>query len=227
VTVVPAPVSSDWFVSQQFWRDLEFWNRSVVRDAHYPGAGRFDYTGIWFPKLYLRFDPRTGAANVSPTTYVVQSLGETRFRIAGVAAPDRDPIRLIRAGRRWRAAWLMLGDYDDGWTRPGVTARVRVFATPGQRAPEIRFLTVRAEGPAGRPVTMRSNTQVWRGVTPAEETLRVCVRPRGFTDVRVTAHGASPIPGDARDAVSAAFAGRSGGVFLGEIALANETGGAC
>jgi hypothetical protein len=227
VTIVPAPVSTDWFVSQQFWRDLEFWNRSVVRDAHYPGAARFDYTGIWFPKLYLRFDPRTGAANVSPTTYVVQSLGETRFRIAGVAAPDRDPIRLIRAGRRWRAAWLTLGAYDDGWTRPGVPARIRVFATPGQRAPEIRYLTVQAEDPPGRPVTVRSNAQLWRGVTPAEHTLPVCVPARGFADVRVRARGASPIPGDARDAASAASGGRSGGVFLGQIALADETGGPC
>jgi hypothetical protein len=229
VTLVPAPVSSDWFVSQQFWRDLEFWNRSVVRDAHDPGPDRFEYTGIWFPKLYIHFDPRTGAASASPTMYAVQSLRETRFRISGPAAPgpDQSEVWLIRAGSRWRADWLTLGAYDDGWTMPGVPTRIRVFATPGQRTPEIRYLTLHATDPQGRAVTMVSNEQSWRGVTPAQQTLRVCVPRRGFAEVRLTAHGASAIPGDARDAESASSGGRLGGVYLGEIALADEIGGPC
>ena len=36
VSIVPAPVSSDWFVSQRYWRDLEFWNRSVVAGRPVP-----------------------------------------------------------------------------------------------------------------------------------------------------------------------------------------------
>ncbi len=227
MTVVPAPVSSDWFVSERFWRDLEFWNASVVRDVQYPVAGRFEYTGIWFPKLYISFDPRTGTADISPTLYAVQSLGETRFRLSGPSGSEENGVRLVRAGRRWRADWLTLGAYDDGWTRPGVATRVRVFATPGQRRPETRYLSFQVAEPAGRPVAIVSNLQRWHGVAPARETIAVCVPARGFGEVRLRVHGAGPIPGDTRDAASAQFGTRRGGVRIGEIALADEIGGPC
>ena len=45
--------------------------------------------------------------------------------------------------------------------------------------------------------------------------------------MRLTAHGAGPIPGDLRDAQSAQFGTRRGGVRIGEIALADEIGGPC
>src|SRR5262249_33442290 len=118
VTLVPGPVSSAWFPSEQFWRDVEFWNRSVTRDVQYPAPGAFEYTGIWFPKLYVGFDPLTGVADISPTPWVVQPLGETRFRLSGPSV-DGNGARLIRTGPSWRADWLTFGAYDDGWTRPG------------------------------------------------------------------------------------------------------------
>jgi hypothetical protein len=36
VTEIPYPVSSSFLVTQQFWRDLEFWNKSVRYGIHYP-----------------------------------------------------------------------------------------------------------------------------------------------------------------------------------------------
>ena len=226
-TVVPAPVSRYWFASEQYWRDFEWWNKSVVRDVQYPEAGRFEYTGIWFPKLYISFDPRTGVADRSPTPWAVQSLGETRFRLSGATGNDRNGVRLIHAGRRWRADWLTLGAYDDGWTMPGVATRVRVFARPGQRGPLIRYLTIHVAEPTGRPVTIASNLEAWDGDAPARHTVQVCVPARGFADVRLASHEAGPIPGDQRDAQNAQFGTRRGGVHIGDIALADETGGPC
>jgi hypothetical protein len=227
VALVPGPVSSAWFPSEQYWRDLEFWNRSVTRDVQYPAPGRFEYTGIWFPKLFLGLDPRTGTADMSPAPYAVQPIGETRFRLSGPSLVDGNGARLIRAGPRWRADWLTLGAYDDGWTRPGVPTRVRVFSSPGQRRALMRYLTIRLDVPIGRPVTVASNVQRWRGDAPATASVRVCVPARGFAVVRLASHGQGPIPGDLRDAASAQGAARVGGVHIGEIALADEVGGRC
>jgi hypothetical protein len=156
----------------------------------------------------------------------VQPLGETRFRLSGPSV-DGNGSRLIRTGPRWRADWLTFGAYDDGWTRPGVPTRVRVFASPGQRGSVIRYLTIRPDNPVGRRVTVSSNVQAWHGVAPATASVRVCVPPRGFAEVRLVSHGEGPIPGDLRDAASAQGAPRVGGVHLGEIALADEVGGPC
>src|SRR5262249_33894272 len=53
VSLVPYLISSDYFVSEQTFRDLEFWNRAVVRDLQ-SASGAYAYTGIWFPKIDLR-----------------------------------------------------------------------------------------------------------------------------------------------------------------------------
>src|SRR5439155_1808222 len=103
VTIVPAPINENYFQTQQFWRDLEFWNKSVVRDAHTPTATAFGFTGLWFPKLELRFDPVTGRANVSPTRYVAQALKDSRFRLSGPVLEATSDAMLIRAAEPWRA----------------------------------------------------------------------------------------------------------------------------
>src|SRR5204862_6755078 len=70
VTAVPyASVLGDYWASVGFWWDLEFWNASVDRAAHVPGE--FLWTLSTFPKLFLRFDPSTGRANVSPSEYAL------------------------------------------------------------------------------------------------------------------------------------------------------------
>lgn len=233
VTFVPFPVSTDYFVSQQQWRDLEFWNKSLQRDAHYPEANVFEYTGIWFPKLYLSVDPKTGTTSASPTQWVAQSDKETRFRVAGkVKAVDQDVV-LVDAPRPWRLQWLGLGLYDDGWTQPGVTARVRIFPSPGQRAAQTRSLFIAVRAPDDvpkRPVNVVSNLAAWHGVATNGDTVEtsifVCVPAHGFTDVRISTPDSSTIPGDLRDS-SASSGTRQGGVSLRALSLADEVGARC
>jgi hypothetical protein len=233
VTIVPYPVSTAYLVNQRVWRDYEFWNKSVDRVVQYSGPDGFRFTGDTFPKLHLRFDPRTGASSKSPTRYVLQAAQESRFRISGPIRVSRAGVQLIDAGRTWRTEWLSSGLTDDGWTRPGVTARVRVFAAPGQRRNEIRFLTfgVRPGGVDGQPVSIVSNAQTRRGIgipggKTSFETIRVCVPPRGFGEVRLSTPVTSWIPGDLGD-LSTSEVERRGGVFLSEIALADEIGDTC
>ena len=148
VTIVPYPVSSNYFVSQGFWRDMEFWNKSVDRDAHYPGPGVFESTGIWFPKTYLQFNERSGAVNVSPTQYVAQGSAETRFRISGAAIANQQGVLLVRALIPWRLDWLTFGLYDDGWTQPDTTVSVRIFSARGEKHAVIRGVHRRDGGAA-------------------------------------------------------------------------------
>ena len=233
VTLIPAPIGENYFQTQQYWRDLEFWNVSVDRDVHLGSPDRFDFTGLWFPKQLLRFDPRTGLADRSPTPYAVEALKEDRFRLAGTVVASTPQALLIHAKRPWRADWITFGLYDDGWTKPETPARVRVFAQPGQKQPILRYLTFQIwapDGVASRPFTVRSNLQVRRGVaggaTAFVNGLRVCVPAHGFTDVALDVSGSSTIPGDLAT-LSESESSRQGGVFLAQIALADDLGGAC
>jgi hypothetical protein len=234
VTMIPYPTSSKWFVSQRVWRDYEWWNKSIDRDVHYGGPGIFEYTGIWFPKLYIHFNPTTGAADMSPSKYVLSADQETRFHIAGTAKVVHSDVILTDAYEPWRADWLSFGLYDDGWTKPGVAVRVRVFANPGQRGPVTRFVTFQAQPPqpvAERPFTVTSNLETRQEDasnthTTLVQSVRVCVPPRGFAEVRLTTPDSSYIPGDQRDEASSEIE-RQGGLFINEIALAGEVGPAC
>lgn len=234
VTQLPSPVSNAYFVNEQAWRDLEFWNASVDRTAYYGAPTGFAFTGIRFSKIALRIDPSTGALNVSPTPWVVQSVNDTRFRIEGVAPGAATPyMAAIDAGTHWRAQWMSSGLYDDGWTKPGVTVHVRVFPRRGQAHAETRTLIFAIRPPDDverRAVTIISNLQRWRGVATNTgdvfANVHVCVPAHGSTEVALVAHGSSAIPGDL-DTLAASLAPRSGGVGLGEIALADEIGGRC
>jgi hypothetical protein len=232
VTMVPYPVSTAFFVNQQVWRDYEFWNKSIVRNVQYSGRYVFRYTSDTFPKVFPRFDPRTGLSDVSLTRYVLHANQESRFRISGETLAQADA-RLIDAGETWRTDWLSFGLYDDGWTRPGVPAQVRVFAAPGQGRSLVRFLSFQIRTPGGvraRRVDIVSNLEEWHGEAAGTETLRrtvrVCVPARGFARVRVRTPDVSAIPGDLRDLPSS-LAPRRGGVFLAEIALSDDIGGPC
>ena len=66
-------MSSDFLVDLRFWRDLEFWNRSVLRDAEYPSTASYAYTGGTFPKMRLAFDPVSGRSRIFPTRVVVRA----------------------------------------------------------------------------------------------------------------------------------------------------------
>ena len=231
VSLLPYPVSTNYFVSEQLWRDLEFWNKSVVRDVQI-GSTDFAYTGIWFPTLPVRFDPSTGVAAASPTPYVLQSAWETRFRVAGPVIAQSDGVLLVDAGEQWRLAIRSSGLYDDGWTKPGVPATVRVFAAAGQRRARTRYVYFGVRAPdevAEREVTVVSNLGRWQGAAVPGSTLnaaiRVCVPPDGFAVVRLRAQGSSTIPADL--ATSSASPARLGGVLLQALGLSDNVGRPC
>jgi hypothetical protein len=231
VTQVPYPISSDFFVSLQFWRDLEFWNKSVRYSIHYPSDDVYADAVIWFPNNRVAFDPLTGAASASLSPYVVHSVGETRFRLAGSVRVQRNDVMLVEATQPWRAEWLTTGLYDDGWSRPGKPVRVRVFAAPGQSGTVSRTITLHFSPPAGvaeLPYAIRSNLRRLAGVAAdeARETLTLCVPAGGFADVVLTTPVRAPIPGDLRSREYLRLP-REGGLLVRDISLADEFGGRC
>ncbi|MGH3003843.1 MAG: hypothetical protein ACRDM1_14480 [Gaiellaceae bacterium] len=230
--MVPYPVlRSDYWASVGFWWDFEFWNKSVDREAAPGGAFSGTPPGS-FPKLDLRFDPHTGRANVDLDSYIAQSIADARFHVAGRFLATQRGVSIVFPDRPWRADWVSYGLYDDGWTRPGTTARIRAFAAPGQKTPLERTLTFELAAPgdvASRPVVLRSNDGVWRAnVTPAtmQQAVSLCVPRRGYTDVSLRASGSSSIYGDPTTVQSAAVA-RPAGVLVGEVTLAPEPGTPC
>lgn len=231
VTMVPYPVSGGWFSSQQYWRDLEFWNRSVTRDLASDG-NPFDYTGIWFPKVVLRFDPRTGNVASSLTRYVVVSDAETRFRVGGPAVEGPSTL-LIDATRPWRLDWSTTGLYDDGWTRPHTVARIRIYPALGQRKAETRSLTVELRAPPNTPIprfTIHSNLSDASGTIPANslvsDGVTICAPAQRATEVTLATPEVSMITGDLQS-LAASSSVRSGGMQVAQIALADEIGGPC
>jgi hypothetical protein len=241
VTMLPFPQNpDDYFSSSQYWEDVEFWNKSVDRAA-YTAPGVYDTaTGNSFPKLYIHFDPQTGLADISPTAYAAQSDRETRFRLRGdILAVSRDS-ELIEAGKKWRADWLSFGLYDDGWTKPGATATIRVFPAPGQRGPVTRGVSVGiAPGPGAdrRSFSLRSNLGRWSGVARngAEApgiggttflVANVCVPAHGYGDIHLRVAGSGAVPGDMANLRSFSTP-RRGGAYVSQIALADEIGLGC
>jgi hypothetical protein len=233
VTMVPFPVRlADFWAGVGQWWDVEFWNKSVDRAAYLPG--QYLWTPSTFPRTFLRFDPKTGLANASPSPYVLEGEVETRFRIAGVVVSDTRETLLIKAGQPWRAEWLTSGLYDDGWTRPNRTARIRIFATPDQQGPTTRLLTLGIRAPLGdraRAFRIVSNRAALHGVANGHDRILVpvqaCVPAHGYTDVRVTSPEHSRIFGDMTSAATFSGPTRSAGVLFTQIALADELGGPC
>ena len=163
-------------MNQRVWREYEFWNKSVDRDIEQPDRS-FPYTSETFTKLYPRFDPLTGRSSLTPAPYLLQSVQESRFRVAGtVLAVNDTGVMLIKAARPWRLDWLERGLYADGWTMPGKAATVRVFSTPDQRHAVIRTLSLRFRAPDNiepRRVRISSNLE---DVTDRRTLLRACTR---------------------------------------------------
>jgi Dolichyl-phosphate-mannose-protein mannosyltransferase len=231
VTQVPYAVSTAYLVTLKSWRDLEFWNKSVRYAIHYP-PGAYADAVIWFPNNPVTFDPRTGKASRTLTPLVVQSVGETRFRISGPVQIQRTDVMLIRADLPWRTDWLTSGLYGDGWTLPHTTAHIHVFAVPGQRGAVTRTLTVQVRAPIDQPdrgfriawrhgsISGKANDQ-----SSSIEQIPVCVPPHGHADVRVSSPTTSDVGPD--QSVLGAPPHRRGGVLVADISLSDEIGGTC
>jgi hypothetical protein len=228
VTMVPYPILyGNYWENVGYWWNVEFWNESVDRAAVYEQA--FTGTPETFPAVQLDFDRSTGRATISPSSYVVQGIAETRFKIAGRLIEENRGAALVAADRPWRAEWLTLGLYRDGWTVPRVSGKIRVFAEPGQKGALIRYLTVSLRAPqdiSGRPFEIKTNAGVWQGATSdkgSSNQIPICVPAAGFADAAIEAPRYSPIYGDPRSEASFVSYARSGGVLVTGIALADET----
>jgi hypothetical protein len=234
VTEIPYATNSSFFITQQSWRDLEFWNKSIRYAAHYPTPDVYDDAVVWFPNTPLAFNPRTGYASHSPTPYVVQSVTETRFRIAGNVQVQGQTMMLIDADQPWRTSWLTYGLYDDGWTKPNRTVRARVFSFPGQKRAYTKTLSFQLQAPPDvdrRTFAIASNLTSVRGVATNTDTtfenINVCVPAHGYTEVSLKAAGASSIPGDQRSLAYSNLTDRRGGVLVADLSLADEVGKPC
>jgi hypothetical protein len=234
VTVVPFHVSTDYWVNLEYWRDIEFWNKSVDRSAQYQSTALYDFTGTWFPKLTLAFNPTTGLANMSPTRYVVQSVGDSRFQVAGNVTVVNEFGQLIDAERPWHAAFITLGAYDDGWMKPHTPATIRVFPARGQRQPRLLYLNLQFWAPANvshRAFTVRSNVDDHSGKVSDSQTtfvnaLAVCVPASGYADVSIRSAGFSTIPGDLSN-LQAFLGHRLGSIHLADASVSNDIGPVC
>jgi hypothetical protein len=231
VTMLPFPtIPGDYFAGVAFWWDLEFWNKSVVRAAH--RNHEFEETPPTFAKHQVRVDPETGRVNISPTRHVAQFVNDARFRISGqVVFLDRDTF-LIEAGDVWKVDWISTGLYSDGWTRPGQTATIRVFARGGG-VPITRSLSFSLRGPpyAGaepRRVRVVSDLSDVETVVaePVGVSVLVCVPPQGYTEVRLNVDGHSQFLGDPTT-VESFGRPRQVGVLVGNVVLADVLKGEC
>jgi hypothetical protein len=230
VTAVPYPtLPGDYWSSVGYWWDLEFWNKSVDRSAGEPGI--YEWTPNTFPKLDLRFDG-TGRASISPPGYVAQSVSDARFQIAGTVVTNDRGLFLVKPDEPWHTDWITSGLSNDGWTKPGTPARIRVFSYAGQSTAVSRALTVYVRAPDGiasRRFTLGSNTGTVDGVAGGNEVtadVSVCVPRNGSADIRLTASANSPIYGDPTSEVTMAM-GREGGVLVTRIYLSGQVGPPC
>ncbi len=235
VTEIPYEVSSDYFVSLDYWRNLEFWNKSVTRDAEYPSAGEYSATGIWFPRLLLSVNTGTGTVAQSPSPYVVQSVNESRFRIAGNIQVQTQQALLIDATRPWRLSWMTFGLSDDGWLQSRAPARIRVFSLAGQK--EARTLEVSLQiqvpgGVSGRPFRVRTNLAHFAGIASDTQTtfvnsVPVCVPAHGHADVTLAAVGLSGIPSDLGGPPPSEASSRVGSIDLADTSVSDNVGPPC
>src|SRR5262249_49088084 len=163
--MVPYPViRDDYFANEGFWWDLEFWNRSVDREA--ARSNQFSVTPPGsFPKIDPHFDARTGLANFDLDSYVAQATTDARFHVEGRVLTSQRGVAVVLPDRPWRADWVSYGLYPDGWTRPGQTARFRVFPRRTQTRPLLRTLHVTLTVPNSetRSVRLASNAGNTRG----------------------------------------------------------------
>ena len=227
--MIPYPILfGTYWENVSYWWNVEFWNASVRHAAVYEDA--FTGTPETFPTTSLGIDRARGARTSRRAASSFEGSPRRGSGIAGrVVGQDRGA-ELVETERPWRADWIAFDFYRDGWTIPKVTGTVRVFAAPGQSAPQRRYLTIYARAPhdvASRPVVVRSNAGEWRADVDADGTsgqVSLCVPPHGFADVRVDAPRYSPIYGDPRTEQSFVSYARSGGVLVTGIALADEVG---
>lgn len=123
--MLPYSVGQEWYPSAIAWWDVEFWNTQVTRG--YLIGERFTYTPAAFPYDRLRIDPTTGRIDGDLRGHLVRTTLDARFAPVGAVVATAPELELVRVEQPQRASWLTLGLDDDGWTRAGRPAALRVF----------------------------------------------------------------------------------------------------
>jgi hypothetical protein len=133
--------------------------------------------------------------------YVVAAAGDTRFGLEGSRLAANVGLVVIDAERPYRAVWSTTGLRTDGWTRPGVPARIRVHARPGAR-PEVARLSIRILAPESAPAEYRvaAETVVRSGALSAggatDEVVLLCAGGPGLPALAtVSSSAAAPVEG--------------------------------
>jgi hypothetical protein len=223
VTMIPYPsLAQDFFASVGLWWSMEFWNEDVSQSATVDNA--FAWTPTSFPKLALHVDPATGKVSGQGKDFVLASQYDARFRLAGAQQAAPGDLVLLVPEKPWRALWLTRGLTDDGWTKPGSPAFVRVYAQPGQKEPLTRSLTLTLQSLAAGKALLHTNiadTATRVGSADTSATVAVCVPARGYADVRLTSPVSVTGPGDLRDATAKSIPRRVG-VLVHRVDLADE-----
>ncbi len=225
-TVFTYPVNSpDYWAGVAYWWDAEFWNESVVAMPDLVAGKEED--APWASA----FEPKGGAMRQPGSTrYVVSHGSDVRFRLAARQVTFERGAYLLEPEVPWRAEWITSQIYADGWTKPHVPARIRVYAKPGQQTALRRFLTVSVASPAPlepRPLTIRSNLDDWDGFIPPDQSIdrgtSVCVPPGGYGDVEIETPHVSDVYRDPTEGPLTGETDRPVGVLLRSIAMADET----
>jgi hypothetical protein len=193
VALVPSPHDS-----AVYWWEAEFWNKDVDRVLRVDSGPTFTP----FPADDVSVDYTTGTLRGSqPSRYLVVSPGESRFHVleAGHVA-DGHPLQLVRVRRPYRLEWATRGVTADGWTRPGKTATVRVYAHR-RAARRTIVVTLAASRFARKPIgfVLRApGDEVSGGVDPGGArppvAVSVCLPADRHADLSLTTHGRARIP---------------------------------
>jgi hypothetical protein len=193
VALVPSPLDSP----TQWW-EAEFWNRDVDRVLRVDHGRTFTP----FPADDVSVDFDAGVLRgADPSEYLVVSPREARFHLLERARLARgDRLELVRVGRPYRLAWATHGVTADGWTRPGVKAKLRVYSH-GLSGRRRVVLTLAATRFAKKPLefTLRTRTDaVSGGVDPGGARppvgLPVCLPAGGFAEVTLQTRGRARLP---------------------------------
>ena len=131
VTMLPYP-----FLAGQFWprpprRDLRVLERVGRSRRLHRRSLRGDAEHL--PQLALRFNQRSGSANISPDP--LRRRAPRRHPGAALrqhAARRPRQVLIDTGGDPWRADWISRGLDDDGWTMPGRAAQLRLFPQPAR-----------------------------------------------------------------------------------------------
>jgi hypothetical protein len=203
------PTSTEWRFSASNWWDVEFWNRTVT-NAFVDPDGYYTYTPFPAQTLHLNFADGRFPRTKSAPPYVVVANVDSRFGLAGSRVATSYGLSILAVERPYRARWASQGLTVDGWTKPGRTARIRLYGTPGQRTERLHVSVFLDPPPeARRPTHFRLTGRAVNSAgsaEPGKQTVavaEVCIPADGHTDLALTtgksaftsAAPLTPVPG--------------------------------